>query len=154
MPSSDGRLAWVSAEHAPHLLVQCRPDPPTPPPQSLSGDYVKGGYFPALTATCGFVKGECFIVTFEPQGLFDHTAEWHVVDVTEVAAAPCCSTLPAAARSLLTLSVLHRMLLALACSLFLLFCTLFALNASCSIRSLLQHTLPASPLALCLPSPL
>ena len=37
------------------------------------------------------------------------------------------------------------MLLALACSLFLLFCTLFALNASCSIRSLLQHALPASP---------
>ena len=113
MPSSDGRLAWVGAEHAPHLLVQCRPDPPTPPPQSLSGDYVKGGYFPALTATCGFVKGECFIVTFEPQGLFDHTAEWHVVDVTEVLPRP------AAARSLLPHALCSRSPCFTACSLHL-----------------------------------
>jgi hypothetical protein len=44
-----------------------------------TGDFIKGGYFDALTTTCGFARGECYVVVFEPQGLLDHTAEWHVV---------------------------------------------------------------------------
>lgn len=47
-----------------------------------TGDFIKGGYFDALASTCGFATGECYVVVFEPHGLLDHTAEWHVVDVT------------------------------------------------------------------------
>lgn len=48
-----------------------------------TGDFIKGGYFEALTTTCDFKAGECFVVVFEPHGLLDHTAEWHVVDATD-----------------------------------------------------------------------
>lgn len=48
-----------------------------------NGDFIKGTYFAALSSTCGFVLGECYVVVFEPCGLLDHTAEWHVVDVCE-----------------------------------------------------------------------
>mmetsp|Transcript_16610 Transcript_16610/g.25340 ORF Transcript_16610/g.25340 Transcript_16610/m.25340 type:complete len:174 (-) Transcript_16610:90-611(-) len=48
-----------------------------------TGFYVNATFHDALTATCGFTKGECFCAVFEPQGLLDHTAEWHLVDVTE-----------------------------------------------------------------------
>ena len=47
-----------------------------------TGFYARGAYFEALTTTCGLVAGDCFLVVFEPIGLLDHTAEWHVVDVT------------------------------------------------------------------------
>jgi hypothetical protein len=48
-----------------------------------TGYYVNKPFLNALTSTCGFVKGECFVAVFEPHGLFDHTSEWHLVDVTE-----------------------------------------------------------------------
>jgi len=42
-------------------------------------------YYPALQATCGFEKGECFAVVFKPTGLLSRTAEWFVVDVADQA---------------------------------------------------------------------
>jgi hypothetical protein len=48
-----------------------------------TGFYVRGAYFDAVASTCGFEKGECFVAVFEPMGLLDHTAEWHLVDITE-----------------------------------------------------------------------
>jgi hypothetical protein len=48
-----------------------------------TGFYVNGAYFDAVATTCGFEKGECFVAVFEPQGALDHTAEWHLVDITE-----------------------------------------------------------------------
>jgi len=48
-----------------------------------TGFYARGAYFEALSSICGFKENECFLATFEPQGLLDHTAEWHVVDVTK-----------------------------------------------------------------------
>ena len=47
-----------------------------------TGFYARGAYFEALSTTCGFAPNECYYAVFEPQGLLDHTAEWHVVDVT------------------------------------------------------------------------
>ena len=48
-----------------------------------TGYYVNTPFMNALTETCGFVKGECFVAVFEPHGLLDHTSEWSLVDVTE-----------------------------------------------------------------------
>lgn len=48
-----------------------------------TGFYVRGAYFDAVSSTCGFEKGECYVAVFEPQGLLDHTCEWHLVDITE-----------------------------------------------------------------------
>tara|TARA_B110000902_G_scaffold205185_1_gene233531 strand:+ start:125 stop:496 length:372 start_codon:yes stop_codon:yes gene_type:complete len=48
-----------------------------------TGYYVKTPFLNALSSTCGFETGECFVAVFEPHGLFDHTSEWHLVDVTE-----------------------------------------------------------------------
>jgi hypothetical protein len=48
-----------------------------------TGFYVNGPYFDAVSSTCGFEKGECFVAVFEPHGLLDHTSEWHLVDITE-----------------------------------------------------------------------
>ena len=47
-----------------------------------TGYYVNGAYFKAITDTCGFEEGECFVAVFEPQSINDHTAEWHLVDIT------------------------------------------------------------------------
>lgn len=42
-----------------------------------------GAYFDAVSSTCGFEAGECFVAVFEPMGLHDHTCEWHCVDITD-----------------------------------------------------------------------
>ena len=47
-----------------------------------TGYYVNGAYFKAIVDTCGFEEGECFVAVFEPQSIMDHTAEWHLVDIT------------------------------------------------------------------------
>ena len=48
-----------------------------------TGYYVNNSFMAAVTETCGFEKGECFVAVFEPHGLLDHTSEWHMVDITE-----------------------------------------------------------------------
>ena len=48
-----------------------------------TGYYVRGGYFDAVTSTCGFGRGECYVAVFEPHGLLDHMSEWHLVDITD-----------------------------------------------------------------------
>jgi hypothetical protein len=48
-----------------------------------TGFYVNKRFMAAVTETCGFEKGECFVAVFEPQGLLDHTSEWSCVDITE-----------------------------------------------------------------------
>ena len=48
-----------------------------------TGFYVQKPFMKAVAETCGFEKGECFVAVFEPQGLLDHTAEWHLTDITE-----------------------------------------------------------------------
>ena len=50
-----------------------------------TGFYVRGAYFDAVSSTCGFETGECYVAVFEPQGLLDHTCEWHLVDITNPA---------------------------------------------------------------------
>jgi hypothetical protein len=48
-----------------------------------TGFYVRGAYFDAVSSTCGFEPGECYVAVFEPHGLLDHTSEWHLVDITK-----------------------------------------------------------------------
>ena len=46
-----------------------------------TGYYAKPDVERAIAETCGFEEGEAFVAIFEPQGLFDHTAEWHLTDL-------------------------------------------------------------------------
>eukprot|EP00548_Thalassiothrix_antarctica_P009241 CAMPEP_0194152826 /NCGR_PEP_ID=MMETSP0152-20130528/54142_1 /TAXON_ID=1049557 /ORGANISM="Thalassiothrix antarctica, Strain L6-D1" /LENGTH=568 /DNA_ID=CAMNT_0038857669 /DNA_START=68 /DNA_END=1774 /DNA_ORIENTATION=- len=48
-----------------------------------TGYYVNRQYFKAVASTCGFEENECFVAVFEPQGMLDHTSEWHLVDITK-----------------------------------------------------------------------
>jgi len=47
------------------------------------GYYTKPSHLEALHSICEFEKGECYVATFEPMGLLDHTAEWSVTDVAD-----------------------------------------------------------------------
>ena len=53
-----------------------------------------GGYFDAVSSTCGFEAGECFIAVFEPMGLLNHTCEWHLVDITDAETKVMHGTMP------------------------------------------------------------
>jgi hypothetical protein len=59
-----------------------------------TGFYVNGAYFDAVSSTCGFEPGECFVAVFEPMGLHDHTCEWHCVDITDPGTKIMHGTLP------------------------------------------------------------
>lgn len=47
-----------------------------------TGFYAKPDVMAAISETCGFEEGECYVAVFEPHGLLDHTSEWHLVDIT------------------------------------------------------------------------
>jgi len=46
-----------------------------------TGYYVNEAYMSAVVSTCEFEENECFVAIFEPQGMMDHTSEWHLVDI-------------------------------------------------------------------------